>query len=160
MEVARYWRTTKQRYEMVGEVCPNCNSKIFPPRDVCPNCQHEAKTPFQFSGRGEVFSHSSIHNAPEGFEKYTPYTVALVRLAEGPLITAQLTDVDEQDVYVGMPVEMVTRVLREDGERGMLVYGFKFRPIWYHETGDLAEQAEPVQLPERTQVTRVPEFAR
>jgi hypothetical protein len=28
-----------------------------------------------------------------------------------------------------MPVEMVTRRLRQDGdERGMLVYGYKFRP--------------------------------
>jgi hypothetical protein len=54
--------------------------------------------------------------------------VALVRLAEGPLVTAQLTDVDEDEIWIGMPVEMVTRVLREDGERGMLVYGYKFRP--------------------------------
>jgi uncharacterized OB-fold protein len=54
--------------------------------------------------------------------------MALVRLQEGPLITAQITDVDVKDVKVGMPVEMVTRVLREDGERGMLVYGYKFRP--------------------------------
>jgi uncharacterized OB-fold protein len=28
-----------------------------------------------------------------------------------------------------MPVEMVTRRLREDGNRGMLVYGYKFRPV-------------------------------
>ncbi len=130
MEVARYWRTTKQRYELVGETCPNCNMKIFPPRDVCPNCQQLAKTPQAFSGSGEVYSFSTIHNAPEGFEKYAPYTVALVRLSEGPLITAQLTDVDDQDVYVGMPVEMVTRALREDGERGMIVYGYKFRPAF------------------------------
>jgi uncharacterized protein len=130
MEVARYWRTTKQRYELVGEVCPKCNTKIFPPRDVCPSCQHTAQAPYRFSGRGEVFSFSTIRNAPDGFDKYAPYSVALVRLAEGPLITAQLTDVDEQDVYVGMPVEMVTRVLREDGDRGMIVYGYKFRPAF------------------------------
>ena len=43
--------------------------------------------------------------------------------------TAQLTDVDEDAVSIGMPVEMVTRKLREDAdERGMLVYGYKFRP--------------------------------
>ena len=128
MEVARYWRTTGQRYQLVGEVCPHCNNKIFPPRDVCPTCEKEAKTPFQFSGKGEVYSYSTIHAAPAGFEKFAPYMVALVRLAEGPLVTAQLTDVDESDVKIGMPVEMVTRVLREDGERGMLVYGYKFRP--------------------------------
>ena len=55
---------------------------------------------------------------PAGFEKFAPYRVALVRLDEGPLVTAQLTDVDEADVKIGMKVEMVTRVLREDGEDG------------------------------------------
>jgi len=113
---------------MVGEVCENCGNKIFPPRDVCPTCEREAKTPFTFSGKGEVYSYSVVHTAPEGYEKFAPYTVALVRLMEGPLVTAQLTDVDADKVSVGMPVEMVTRVLREDGERGMLVYGYKFRP--------------------------------
>ncbi len=128
MEVARYWRTTGQRYQLIGEVCHNCGKKIFPPRDVCPECDKEAKTPYAFTGKGEVYSYSTIHSAPEGFEKYVPYTVALIRLEEGPLITAQLTDVEAKDVRIGMPVEMVTRVLREDGERGMLVYGYKFRP--------------------------------
>jgi uncharacterized OB-fold protein len=28
-----------------------------------------------------------------------------------------------------MPVEMVTRKVKEDGERGMLVYAYKFRPV-------------------------------
>ena len=155
MEVARYWRTTQQRYRMEGEICPNCSGKIFPPRDVCPNCQHEAKTPFTFSGRGEIYSYSTIHNAPLGFEKFTPYTVALVRLAEGPLVTAQLTDVDEQDVDVGMPVEMVTRVLREDGERGMLVYGFKFRPAFGVAGGSAQAMAVEVQAPQAQTTSRV-----
>jgi len=128
MEVARFWRTNGQRYQLIGEECPNCGTKIFPPRDVCPECDKQAKMPFTFSGKGEVYSFSTIFSAPEGFEKYAPYTVALVRLAEGPLVTAQLTDVDAGSVQVGMPVEMVTRVLREDGERGMMVYGYKFRP--------------------------------
>ncbi|HQV28060.1 MAG TPA: Zn-ribbon domain-containing OB-fold protein [Thermoflexales bacterium] len=129
MEVARYWRTTRQRYQLVGEVCPNCKGKIFPPRDVCPTCEKEAKTPFAFSGVGEVYSYSTVYQAAAGYEKATPYTVAMIRLAEGPLVSAQLTDIDDKDVAIGMPVEMVTRVLREDGDRGMLVYGYKFRPV-------------------------------
>jgi uncharacterized OB-fold protein len=56
--------------------------------------------------------------------------VALVKLEEGPVVTAQLTDLGDQDVQIGMPVEMVTRKLRSDGdERGLLVYGYKFRPV-------------------------------
>ncbi len=47
---------------------------------------------------------------------------------------AQLTDLVEEQPRIGMPVEMVTRKIREDGdERGMLLYGYKFRPILNHE---------------------------
>jgi len=129
MEIARHWRLKLQRYGLVGEICPHCSAKIFPPRDVCPNCGGEAKTSFAFSGKGEVFSYTTIYEAPAGFDDSAPYTVALVKLEEGPLVTAQLTDLGSQPVEIGMPVEMVTRRLRQDGdERGMLIYGYKFRP--------------------------------
>jgi uncharacterized OB-fold protein len=128
MEISRHWRLQQQRYGLVGEVCPHCDEKIFPPRDVCPNCAQEAKTPYVFSGKGEVYSYTTVYDAPEGYESNAPYTVALIKLDEGPLVTAQLTDVDNGKVEIGTPVEMVTRKLREDGERGMLVYGYKFRP--------------------------------
>lgn len=130
MEVPRHWRLKKQRYALVGEVCPHCNVKIFPPRDICPECGGEAKTAYTFSGKGEVYSFTRMSNAPAGFEVQAPYTVALIKLDEGPIVTAQLTDLGEEEVKIGMPVEMVTRRLRSDGdERGMLVYGYKFRPV-------------------------------
>lgn len=129
MEIPRHWRLKHQRYQLVGEVCPHCEAKIFPPRDVCPECGDEAKTLYTFSGRGEVYSYTTVYDAPAGFEEQAPYTVALVKLEEGPLVTAQLTDTSEAEVQIGTPVEMVTRRLRSDGdERGMLVYGYKFRP--------------------------------
>jgi uncharacterized OB-fold protein len=130
MEVSRHWRLKKQRYALVGEVCPHCQGKIFPPRDICPDCGEEARTLFQFSGRGQVYSYTTVYEAPSGYEENAPYTVALIQLEEGPVVTAQLTDLEQGDraVEIGMPVEMVTRKLRSDGERGMLVYGYKFRP--------------------------------
>ena len=128
MGIAQNWRLRSQRYALVGEVCDDCGQKIFPPRDVCPHCAQNAQTPFQFSGRGEVFSHTTIYNPPAGYEEYTPYTVALVKLEEGPLVTAQLTDVNPEEVTIGQPVEMVTRKIREDGPEGLIIYGYKFRP--------------------------------
>jgi hypothetical protein len=129
MEVPRHWRLKKQRYALVGEECPHCSAKIFPPRDVCPECGGEAKTSFAFSGKGEVYSFTRMTHAPKGFEVQAPYTVALIKLEEGPIVTAQLTDLGGQNVEIGMPVEMVTRRLRsDDNERGILVYGYKFRP--------------------------------
>lgn len=122
------WRLRKQRYSLEGETCPSCGEPIFPPRDVCPDCGEEAGDTTYFSGLGEVFTFTTIYNAPEGFEEYVPYTVAIVRLEEGPLITTQLTDVEPEDVHIGMSVEMVTRKIRQEGEEGLIVYGYKFRP--------------------------------
>jgi uncharacterized OB-fold protein len=83
---------------------------------------------YTFSGKGEVYSYTTVYEAPSGYDANTPYTVALIKLDEGPMVTAQLTDVDTDSVEIGMPVEMVTRRMRNDGdERGLIVYGYKFR---------------------------------
>jgi hypothetical protein len=129
MDIPRHWRLKKQRYALVGEVCDNCDNKIFPPRDLCPECGQEAKTLYQFSGKGQVYSYTTVNEAPAGFEENAPYPVAMVQLEEGPLVTAQLTDLQDKKIEIGMRVEMVTRKLRSaSDERGMLVYGYKFRP--------------------------------
>lgn len=145
-EAPRYWRLRNERYQLVGEVCQNydCGEKIFPPRDLCPHCGQPAHLEHKFSGKGEVYSYSVVYDAPEGYEKYVPYVVALVKLEEGPMVTAMLTDLEESwvekeidsqprlvkkfGVEIGMPVEMVTRELKEEGERGLIYYGYKFRP--------------------------------
>jgi uncharacterized OB-fold protein len=90
----------------------------------------------QFSGHGEIFSYTIVYEAPEGYGDQAPYVLALVKLEEGPMVTAQLTDLEyewvegkmEYQVEIGMPVEMVTRKLKSEGDRGIIVYGYKFRP--------------------------------
>ncbi len=77
---------------------------------------------------GTLYSATLVQEAPEGFVAQAPYRLALVRLEEGSMITAQLTDVDGE-IEIGDKVEMVTRKLTTDGERGMIVYGYKFRPV-------------------------------
>ena len=128
MRIAQDWRLRVQRYKLVGEVCEECGSKLFPPRDVCPTCHEPARTPFAFSGLGEVYSFTTLYETPASFRQYAPYTVALVKLEEGPILTAQLTDVEDNEVHIGMPVEMVTRKVVADGDEGLIQYGYKFRP--------------------------------
>jgi uncharacterized OB-fold protein len=83
----------------------------------------------KLSGHGEVYSFSTMYNVPHGFEEQKPYTIALIKLDEGPIVTAQLTDVASAEVKIGLRVEMVTRKLREDGAEGQIIYGYKFRPL-------------------------------
>ncbi len=126
--IPRNWRLQQQRYRLVGEICEACGARIFPPRDVCPECETVEQRDVAFSGKGEVYSYSTVYHPPRGFEEFAPYTVALVRLEEGPMVTAQLTDVDADQVEIGMPVEMVTRRVQSGGEEGAIIYGYKFRP--------------------------------
>ena len=78
-----------------------------------------------------MYSHTTIYEAPTGFDEQAPYPLALVKLEEGPLLTAQLTDLDPtKPIQIHDKVEMVTRRLKIDGDpdRGLIVYGPKFRP--------------------------------
>ena len=129
MSIPRNWRTRQQRYSLKAEVCNDCGKHIFPPRDVCPHCAGQKQSWTNLSGQGQVFSYTTMFSAPAAFEEYTPYTMALVKLAEGPMITAQLTDVDSDKVFIGMPMEMVTRKLSQEGNEGQILYGYKFRPM-------------------------------
>ena len=54
MAIPVLWRTTKERYSLQGEVCPECERVVFPPRRLCPYCGREAheqraKTNYGFS---------------------------------------------------------------------------------------------------------------
>lgn len=82
--------------------------------------------PFDFAGTGEIYSYTVVQDPPEGYEGQAPYMLALIKLDEGPMVTAQLTDVDGS-VAIGDRVEMVTRKLTSEGEQGVIVYGYKFR---------------------------------
>ncbi len=105
----------------------------------------------KFSGKGMVWAFSIIPSAdyaPEGFEYLVPYAVALVRLEEGPLVTAMLTDVDLKDIRIGLEVEIVMRKKRDLGDRAMLVYGPSFRPPIPESEGTLAETIERIESEE------------
>lgn len=134
MDISQHWRLSPQRYQLIGEKCPHCGAPIFPPRDVCPECTSPARELYSFAGTGTVYSYTTVLDAPAGFEEQAPYVLALVQLDEGPLVTAQLTDLDGSP-EIGMRVEMVTRKLRTDGDDGIIVYGYKFREVLSRQSG-------------------------
>lgn len=84
---------------------------------------------FAFAGTGEIYSYTVIQEAPAGYDGQAPYVLALVKLDEGPVITAQITDLDGEPIAIGDRVEMVTRKLTTEGERGVIIYGYKFRKL-------------------------------
>jgi uncharacterized protein len=109
-----------------GQVCEECGSVQFPVRSSCRNCGSISVSVRPLSGRGTVRSFTELSTVPGGFTK--PCVIAIVALEEGVTISAVLTDVSIDRLEIGMPVEMVTRRIRELGPGGCIVYAYKFRP--------------------------------
>ncbi len=102
-------------------------------RDAQPLAADEGEVEvFPLSGKGTVYSFTIITAPPEPFEAFAPYTLALIKLDEGPMVTMQLTDLDAP-AEIGLRVEMVVRKLRTDGDKGIIIYGPKFRPLMHPE---------------------------
>ncbi len=127
MDLPRFHRLRAAYYRLEGQVCLSCGAIQFPSRMACRACRGTQLKCKALSGYGTVHSYSEVAQTPDGFEP--PHLMALIRLEEGVVVAAQLTDVDPDDVEIGMPVEMVTRRIREHGTHGFLVYGYKFRPL-------------------------------
>ena len=128
--VPHYWRGFKERYGLVGSVCEHCNKYFFPSRLICPECRRRGKMKeYKFSGKGKVYSFTVIRTPPTGFELYVPYIMAIVELEEGARVVSQLVDCKPDEVKIGMPVEVCFRKIREENKSGLVLYGFKFRPV-------------------------------
>jgi uncharacterized OB-fold protein len=128
MSVPRYWREEKPRYRLMGEECAKCGSKHYPKTPVC-NCGSTEFKPYKLAEVGKVQSWTVIRNAPQGYERFTPYVVALIELDDGVNILSQVVDIEPDAVKAGMKVEYAFSKVTEDGQAGLLQYGYKFRPV-------------------------------
>ena len=124
MDLARHWRARAARYRLEGQR-HNDGTVRFPPEDD----GDTAWQPYRLSGQATLYSFSVVRQPPSGFANQPPYMLALVRLAEGPMITAQLTDCEPETLVIDQPLEMVTRRLRDLGPDGIIIYSYKFRPL-------------------------------
>lgn len=118
------WRMKSSRYGFVGSVCSNCNVVFFPAKSFCIGCKTTTTKSHNLSGMGMIESFTIIRSGPTGFETQTPYCVAIVKLDEGPMISAQIVD-DNENIEIGKRVRIVFRRLYEN--KGSIInYGFKF----------------------------------
>ncbi|NIQ05146.1 MAG: Zn-ribbon domain-containing OB-fold protein [Candidatus Korarchaeota archaeon] len=127
-KVPAYWRKLGIYLRFEGTKCKECGATFFPPREVCPHCYSDEMETYNSSREGKLISWSIVSDPPSKFEKYAPYILGLVELTDGNKIIAQLADVKAKELEFGMRVKAVVRRLYEDGEEGLIHYGYKFIP--------------------------------
>jgi uncharacterized OB-fold protein len=112
--------------------CRACGAVHLPPRPICADCHGEGIEWVETSGQGTLRAFTAIHVAPTamveaGHGRDNPYCVGIVRLEEGPSISAQLVGVDAtrpESIEVGQSVE-ATFIERGEGKDRRIHLAFR-----------------------------------
>ncbi len=128
--IARIWRNQRERYNLIGTHCEECNGDFFPSRKICPVCRRKGKlVEKQMPSKGKIFSYTLITGGPVGFDYETPYHLAIVELDNKVRILTQIVDSDAEKIKIGAPVEAMFRRIQTHGEDGLIAYGYKFKVV-------------------------------
>ncbi|MBL7174487.1 MAG: Zn-ribbon domain-containing OB-fold protein [Desulfobacteraceae bacterium] len=112
---------------LIGSRCKNCGETYLGMRVICINCySSDQMEEVTLSRTGELFTYTVVYQSAPWVQ--VPYAAVVVRLPEGPVVRASLTDFEPSPdaLKVGMPVEMVTEKVSEDND-GNDVIAYKFK---------------------------------
>jgi len=96
--------------------CNNCNELHFFPRVVCPHCGEFELEWQTVSGKGEVYSTTTIRRKPE---RGGNYNVCLVTLEEGPRMMSRVEGVDSELVKIG---DKVSASINNDDDEPYVIF--------------------------------------
>jgi uncharacterized OB-fold protein len=99
-----WWEATKEE-RLLLQRCRDCNQFQHYPRALCTHCHSTDLDYVESAGRGEIYSFSVIHRPPH--PAFTPpYILALIRLAEGPVLLSNIVEAAEDSIRCDTPVEL------------------------------------------------------
>lgn len=102
----RHLLESMQARRMALQQCGNCGHVRYPAAERCPECLSAETQWVAVSGKATLLSWCTFHRRYlEAFPP--PHTVAVARLAEGPLFVAMLLDGHPPDGASGADLEIV-----------------------------------------------------
>lgn len=125
---SRYWREIPQRYRLEAVKCKKCGAILFPPRLICPECKSRDFEKTKLAEKGKLLTFTIIRVPPHQFVDQAPYAVGIIELEDGVKLTGQIVDCDFKDLEIGQRVKVEFRKIYDEGEAGILCYGYKFVP--------------------------------
>lgn len=105
---APYWEAAR-RHELLLPRCDSCGLVFAYPRRLCPGCWSSELTWRPMSGEGRVWAFTEVHVAfyDDTWARDVPYVIAVVELAEGPRLMANLIETDTAGLRIGDRVRVV-----------------------------------------------------
>ncbi|SFW88662.1 Zn-ribbon domain-containing OB-fold protein [Amycolatopsis australiensis] len=104
LDAEPYWAALEEQ-RLTFQRCGDCTEVVWPAHSYCPHCSARSLTWEESSGRGTVWSFSTVMRGPTPvWAAIVPYTVGFVELAEGYRLFSQI-EAEPDTVEIGMPVE-------------------------------------------------------
>ncbi len=112
---------------LVANRCDNCGALYFDRRNACAKCSGRSFSTQRLADDGTVRSFTIVHRAAPGVP--TPYVSAIIDLAGGGVVKANLLNVEPSPDHVqfGMKVRLTTTVAGVDDE-GTEAVQFGYEP--------------------------------
>jgi uncharacterized protein len=112
-ETRPFWDAAKAGQLMIAK-CGGCGKVHYYPRPMCPHCWSEDVSLTPASGKGTLYTWSTVFmNDLPPFKEMLPYVAAQVDLEEGVRVTTNIIDCDPKDLAIGMPVTLAFRELND-----------------------------------------------
>ncbi|MDA3644229.1 OB-fold domain-containing protein [Saccharopolyspora indica] len=103
LDAQPYWDALSGE-ELTFQHCADCEQAVWPAHSRCPGCSSAALSWKRSSGRGTIYSHSTIMRGPTPvWAAIVPYTVGFVHMAEDYFLFAQI-DGDPEEIEIGRAV--------------------------------------------------------
>lgn len=99
-----WWWEACDNGKVLIQRCKSCQTLRHPPRPMCGECQSTEWDSIESGLSGEVYSYTTMHYPKIPGYQY-PNTVAVIQLAEGTRLVANVVDIDYQDVFIGLKVQ-------------------------------------------------------
>jgi len=134
--VCRLPSSPDDKGSLLGGKCGQCGSHFFPdynnpsPKWVfCPVCHSkDVQDGVPLSTKGKVWTYTISHTAYPGTPMTPPFIVAEVELPEEVLVMTAITDCPQDQVKIGMEVELDFITTGKDSE-GAELKAYVFKPV-------------------------------
>ena len=140
--IQRIWRLRNTLLKLTATRCLDCGFVSFPPKAACPKCGSKNVIREELPREGEVLTYTILNVPIKGFENQAPLIIAIIKLGDARVL-AQLTDVQPEEVEVGMKVIATIRRTAPTLD-GVVPYVIKFRPLRYGVEASSAKEPSTV----------------
>lgn len=100
----KWWWDACDEGKVLIQRCKSCQTLRHPPRPMCGECQSTEWDSIESSLDGEIFSFVEMHHPRVPGYQY-PLIVAVINLAEGTRIVANVVGCDVADIHIGMKIK-------------------------------------------------------